>query len=106
MRQANRASPSSPFYHYFSSPPYQHLFYHTSNAISTQILYVSEISINSPINITITWHIFNFRDRFYKTLKLAIKALKCIFFKNLFRFFYKLPSGFSFTRLANICTEG
>ena len=81
MRQVNRASPSSPFYHFFSSLLHQYLFYNTSNAISTQILYGSEISINSPINITISWHVLNFRDRFYKALKLTIKALKCIFLK-------------------------
>ena len=37
----------------FFLPPYQHLFYHTSTAINTQILCDSEISINIPGNITI-----------------------------------------------------
>ena len=45
MRQANCPCP---FYHFLSSP-YQHLFYHISNAISTQILCGIEISINTPL---------------------------------------------------------
>ena len=34
----------------FPLPPYQHLFYHSSTAISTQILCGSEISINGPVH--------------------------------------------------------
>ena len=81
MRQVNHANPSSPFYHFISSPLYQHLFNHTNNAIYTQIFCSSEISLNGPVIIVIPWHVFDFRKRFYMVLKLATKALKCIILK-------------------------
>lgn len=34
--------------------------------VCIQILYGCEISINSSINIAITWHILDLRDKFYQ----------------------------------------
>ena len=47
-------------------------------AISTQNFCDNEISINNPVDITIRWHVLDSKNRFYKALKLATKALKCI----------------------------
>ena len=46
--------------------------------VSTQILCGNNISIKSPVNITVTWHVLDSKNRFYKALKLATKALKFI----------------------------
>lgn len=58
------------FSHFFASLPHQHFSNYTNTAVSTQALDGSEVSINSPFNITITGLVLNFRDRFYKALKL------------------------------------
>lgn len=61
---------SSPVLLLFRLPPLSTLLQLTNTAISTQALYGSEISANSPVNTTITGLILSFRDRFYKALKL------------------------------------
>lgn len=76
MRQANRATPS--LSSTIFSPPPRHFFYQTRIAISSQILCGSEISMNNPVNIAIIRIFLGLRDRFYKALKLATKAVKCI----------------------------
>lgn len=58
------------FSYFSASLPHQHFSNYTNTAISTQALYGSEISANSPVNTTITGLILRFRDRFYKALKL------------------------------------
>ena len=83
---------------FFSSPPYQHLLNHTNNAICTQILCASGIFINGPVIIVITRHVLDFRKRFYMTLKLATKVLKCIILKihYIYSFCIQLLADFYF----------
>lgn len=103
MKQVNCASLSFLFYHFFSFFFYQYLFYYTNNTISIAIFYNSKIFINNLINITIIWHIFYFRNRFYKVFKLAIKAIKYIFLKICYIYNFLIFFGrFSFTKITNL----
>ena len=75
MRQATSTSPSSLFYYFFFFSP---LFYYTSIVISINIFFNSGFCINIPANIAILEFLFDFKNRYYKVIKLATNTFSYI----------------------------
>ena len=92
MRQANHASTSFPFYHFFSFFFSQHLLNHTNTITSTWILCNRVILIDIPVGSTILASFYVLGDRSCKILKLAIIILNYIILKisYIYNFFVQL----------------
>lgn len=86
---------------FFHSPPINTSFITPVPLLVPRYSEIVSFLFKNPVGTVIIWHILDLRRRFYKMLKWAIKALKCIILK--ISYIYILAK-FSYTGLTNICT--